>query len=209
MILKINECDKCVYVKDTEHGYVIIFLYVYDMLIEGSDDKMIISTKNMLNLRFDMKDMGLVDVLLGIKLIRTSNGLILSQSHHVDNILGKFDEDNSGIARTLIDVTLHLSKTKGESVSQVEYSRIISSLMYLRSCTRPDIAYSVSKLSSYTSNPRAKHWQEIMRVLKYLRLLVIMGYTIQDILLYLKVTVMKTGYQMLKTQNPIVVMCLH
>ena len=32
-----------------------------------------------------------------------------------------------------------------------------------------------------------------------------MGYTIQDILLYLKVTVIQTGYQMLKTQNPIVV----
>ena len=37
------------------------------------------------------------------------------------------------------------------------------------SCTRPGIAYSVSKLSSYISNSRARHWQEIMRVLKYLR----------------------------------------
>ncbi|KAL6318546.1 hypothetical protein AAG906_000624 [Vitis piasezkii] len=125
---KINECDKCVYVKDTEHGYVIVCLYVDDMLIVGSDDKMITSTKNMLN---------------------------SSQSHYVDKILGKFDKDNSG--------------NKGESVSQVEYSRIIGSLMYLMSCTRPDIAYAVSKLSRYTSNPGAKHWQGIIRVLKYLR----------------------------------------
>ena len=48
-------------------------------------------------------------------------------------------------------------------------SKVIGSLMYLMSYTRPDIAYSVSKLSSYTSNPRAKHWQGTMRVLKYLR----------------------------------------
>ena len=41
--------------------------------------------------------------------------------------------------------------------------------MYLTSYTRPNIAYSVSKLSSYTSNLGAKHWQGIMRVLKYLR----------------------------------------
>ena len=40
--------------------------------------------------------------------------------------------------------------------------------MYLMSCIRPNIAYSVSKLSSYTSYPRAKHWHEIMRVVKYL-----------------------------------------
>ena len=109
----------CVCVKDTKHGYVIICLYVDDMLIVSSDDKMIISTKNMLNSRFDMKDMGPANVILGIKLIRTSYGLILSQSHYVDNILGNFDKENFGIAKTTIDVTLHLSKNKGESVSQV------------------------------------------------------------------------------------------
>ena len=75
---KINECDKCVYVKEVEHGYVIVCLYIDDKLIVGGNDKMITSTKNMLNSRFDMKDMGLSDVILGIKLIRTSNGLILS-----------------------------------------------------------------------------------------------------------------------------------
>ena len=35
-----------------------------------------------------------------------------------------------------------------------------------------------------------------------------MGYTIQDILLSLKVRVMQTGYQMLKTRNPIV-LCIY
>ena len=114
---KINECDKCVYVKDTEHGYVIVCLYIDDMFIVDSDDKMITSTKNMLNSRFDIKDLGLADVILGIKIKRTSYGLILSQSHYVNNILGKFDKDNSGIARTSVDVTLHFSKNKGECFS--------------------------------------------------------------------------------------------
>ena len=50
------------YVKGTEHGYVMVCLYVDDMLIVGSDDKMIRSTKNMLNSRFDMKDMGPTDL---------------------------------------------------------------------------------------------------------------------------------------------------
>ena len=69
----------------------------------------------------------------------------------------------------MVDVTLQLSKNKGESVSQVEYSRVIGSLIYLMSCTRPDIAYAVNKLSRYMSNLGAMHWQRIMRVLKYLR----------------------------------------
>ena len=114
---KINECQKCVYVKDVEHGYVIVCLYVDDMLIDGSDDKMITSTKNMLNSRFDMKDLRLVDVILGIKIKKILDGLILSQSHYVDTILGKFDKDNSGISKTPVDVTLHFSKNKAESIS--------------------------------------------------------------------------------------------
>ena len=96
---------------------------------------------------------------LGIKITKTSYGLILSQSHYVDNILGKFDKDNSSIARTPVDVTLHLSKNKGESVSQVEYSKVIGiELMYLMSCIKPNIAYAVNKLSRYTSNPKVMHW---------------------------------------------------
>ena len=75
---KINECDKCVYVKDTENGYVILCLYVDDMLIIGSDDKMVKSTKTMLSTRFDMKDMRLDGVILGVKILRTSDGLVLS-----------------------------------------------------------------------------------------------------------------------------------
>ena len=53
-------------------------------------------------------------------------------------------------------------------MSQVEYSRVIGSIMYLMSCKRPDIAYAVNRLSKYTSSPRAMHWQRIAKVLKYL-----------------------------------------
>ncbi|KAF5959243.1 hypothetical protein HYC85_000452 [Camellia sinensis] len=41
--------------------------------------------------------------------------------------------------------------------------------MYLMNCTRPDIAYAISKLSRYTSNPGEDHWKAIIRVLRYLR----------------------------------------
>ena len=71
--------------------------------------------------------------------------------------------------KTPLDVNLHMSKNKGESVSQLECSRVIRSLMYLMSCTRPDIAYTFSKLSRYTSNPNDDHWKGIIRVLRYLR----------------------------------------
>ena len=71
--------------------------------------------------------------------------------------------------RTLVDVNLHLSKNNGKCLSQQEYAQAIGSLMYVMNCTRPDIAYVVSKLSRYTSNPSSDHWKTIGRVLRYLK----------------------------------------
>ncbi|GJT59507.1 retrovirus-related pol polyprotein from transposon TNT 1-94 [Tanacetum coccineum] len=145
---KINECDKYVYVKDTSSGYVILCLYVDDMLIVGSNDKMITSTKDMLKSQFDMKDMGLADVILGIKIIRTHNGLVLSQAHYVDKILNTHNTGDSGLTRTPIDTSLHLSKNRGVGVAQLEYSRIIGMLIYLMTSTRPDLEYVIGALRS-------------------------------------------------------------
>ena len=73
---KINECDKCVYMKSTQSDFVIACIYVDDMLITGSNIGTIIATSKMFMKHFDMKDMGIADVILGIKIIRTLKGLI-------------------------------------------------------------------------------------------------------------------------------------
>ena len=78
---KINECDKCVYIKDNTGQEVIVCLYVDDMLIMSKDIANIKATKRMLASKFDMKDLGVADLILGIKIHKTPNGLALSQSH--------------------------------------------------------------------------------------------------------------------------------
>ncbi|KAD5960509.1 hypothetical protein E3N88_11981 [Mikania micrantha] len=122
---KINECDKCVYVKNTTRGYVILCLYVDDILIVESDDKMIKSTKDMLKARFYMKDMGLVDLILGIKINRTQNGLVLNQSYYVDKILENFNTGDTSVAQTPVDTTQHLSKIES-------MTRLLRYLRYTR-----------------------------------------------------------------------------
>jgi len=109
---KINECDKCVYVKNTKNEYVIICLYVDDMLIIGSNIEVIKATKRMLTNRFDMKDMGVADVILGIKISRIYNGLVISQSHYIEKILDKFKKYGITPAKTPVDNGLHLAKNK-------------------------------------------------------------------------------------------------
>jgi hypothetical protein len=166
---KINECDKCIYIKSTDQEYVIVCLYVDDMLIMGSNIKMIKSTKDMLSRSFEMKDMGVADVILGIKIIKTSEGLTLSQSHYVEKILQRFCKGDFQQVKTPMDSSVTLEKNLGAGIQQIEYARVIGSLLYLTSCTRPDIASAVNKLSSFTSNPSTEHWNALIRVLRYLR----------------------------------------
>ncbi|KAL0320072.1 UNVERIFIED_CONTAM: Retrovirus-related Pol polyprotein from transposon TNT 1-94 [Sesamum radiatum] len=171
-----GELDEEIYMEQPE-GFVVPgqkrrsadLSSLYDMLIMGSNRDVILTTKRMLTKHFDMKDMGLADVIFGIKISKTSDGLALSQSHYVENILKKFKAYDSPPAKTPVDLNLHLAKNKGEPEGQIEYSRIIGSLMYIMNCTRPDIAYAVNKLSRFTSNSSKNHWKGLIRVLRYLK----------------------------------------
>ena len=80
------------------------------MLIMGSNNDIIKATKRMLNSKFDMKDLGVADVILGVKITRTSDGLVLSQSHYIKKVLEKFGRYDDSLVKTPIDVNLHLTK---------------------------------------------------------------------------------------------------
>jgi hypothetical protein len=54
-------------------------------------------------------------------------------------------------------------------MSKVPYESAVGSLMYLMVCTRPDIAYAMSKVSRYMSNPGKVHWEAVKWILRYLK----------------------------------------
>nr|ASR75387.1 retrotransposon protein [Oryza barthii] len=165
----VNEADKCVYYRHGGGEGVILCLYVDDILIFGTNLDVINEVKSFLSQNFDMKDLGVADVILNIKLIRGENGITLLQSHYVEKILNRFGYIDSKPSPTPYDPSLLLRKNKRIARNQLEYSQIIGSLMYLASATRPDISFAVSKLSRFTSNPGDDHWRALERVMRYLK----------------------------------------
>ncbi|GJU40790.1 zinc finger, CCHC-type containing protein [Tanacetum coccineum] len=133
-------------------------------------DKCVDSTKEFLSSRFSMKDMGgEADVILGIRIKHKSNGISISESHYIEKVLKKFNYFDCTPVSTPMDTSEKLMPNNGQAVSQLKYYRMIGCLMYAMTCTMPDIAFAVGKLSRYTSNPGTQHWQAIQRVLKYLK----------------------------------------
>ncbi|GJT21804.1 retrovirus-related pol polyprotein from transposon TNT 1-94 [Tanacetum coccineum] len=154
---KHNSADRCIYTKRTKDYTVVICLYVDDMLIISTTIDGISETKSYLSSNFKMKDLGEVDTILGIKVKRTNDQISLSQSHYIEKILTKFQHLHIKESNVPFEPSVHLEKNSGRAVAQIEYASVIGCLMYATHCTRADIAFAVSKLSQYTSNPSLEH----------------------------------------------------
>ena len=65
----INE-DHCVYNKQHKDKYVLLFLYVDDILIDGNNLEFLQTIKRWLSFTFQMKDMGEAFYILRVKIHR-------------------------------------------------------------------------------------------------------------------------------------------
>ncbi|PHU19621.1 hypothetical protein BC332_10772 [Capsicum chinense] len=59
-----------------------------------------------------MKDLSVADVILGIRIHKTPQGLALSQSHYIEKVLDKLKYLKFGIAKTPLDMSFALQKNK-------------------------------------------------------------------------------------------------
>ncbi|GJR65700.1 hypothetical protein Tco_0011765 [Tanacetum coccineum] len=70
---------------------------------------------------------------------------------------------------------LKLSKSQGAStptekqrMQNVPYASIVGSIMYVVSCTHPDVAFAQNITSRFQQNPSELHWTTVKNILKYL-----------------------------------------
>jgi len=62
-------------VKKTDHGIVIIVIYVNDLIITRDSDANIFDFKKLLKQKFEMKDLGDLHYFLGIEVIQFPKGI--------------------------------------------------------------------------------------------------------------------------------------
>ena len=84
--------DHCCYFKRFDGCYIILLLYVDDMLVVGSSMKEINKLKKQMSNWFEMKDLGAAKQILGIRISRdrTKGTLDLSQEKYIEKELSRF-----------------------------------------------------------------------------------------------------------------------
>jgi hypothetical protein len=104
-----NEEEPCVYKKNSGNAPVFLILYVDDMLLIGNDIPMLESVKTLSKNSFSMKDLGEVAYTLGIRIYRL---IRLSQSTYVDNVLKRFNMQDSKKGFLPISHSINLGKNQ-------------------------------------------------------------------------------------------------
>lgn len=54
-------------------------------------------------------------------------------------------------------------------MKEISHRNAIGSLMYLATCTRPNISTRANNLARYSADPRTAHWEGVLHELKYLQ----------------------------------------
>eukprot|EP00253_Pinus_taeda_P031676 PITA_31676 len=163
--LQENGFEKCegeptLYIKEKDGKILIVVLYVDDVIFTGNDDHLIENFKTVMKEEFEMTDMGLLRYFLGIEVDQNENGIFITQAKYVNEVLERFNMQDSKAAITPIVMGLKLSKEDSSKVFDPSlYKSIVGSLMYL-TATRPDIMFAVSLISRFMERPKGAHWHD-------------------------------------------------
>lgn len=133
-----------------------------DIIVTANNSSAI---ENFLANRFSLKDLGNLTYFLGVEVLPHPNGLFLSQRQYIRDLLLQTNMAETKPCPTPLAVDAQLT---GTCLSDpTEFRAITGSLQYL-SLTRPDIAFTVNKLSQFMQKPTGEHWNATKRLLCYL-----------------------------------------
>ena len=94
---------------------------------------------------------------LGVEVMRSEQGILLSQRKYVLNLLSKTRKLGGKPCSTPMTPNVQITKEGNLFEDPERYKRLVGKLNYL-TVTHPDIAYSVSVLNQYKSSPTVSHW---------------------------------------------------
>ena len=172
-----NVQDPCLYTRGRvdNDDYAILVFWVDDIIVGGKTDTNINSVKTLLQEKFNMDDRGQLQWFLGIDFKRLNDGRYqINQQRYAEQILKRYGMAECKPASTPSGSDTHLQKATDDEHEQVHiskfpYREIVGSLIYLMTATRPDISWSVSKLSQYLDKPGPAHVTAVKRLLRYIK----------------------------------------
>lgn len=157
------------FVKGIGSDYVALLVYVDDLLICGSSTKEINATKNKLSDECKLKDLGSLHYFLGLEIVRSKAGIFISERNYNLSLVEDLGLLGAKPTKIQMDLRINLNINMGDVYKDPSrYRRLIGRLLYLN-ITRPDISFSIPKISQFVSNPRVPHYEVPCHLVRYIK----------------------------------------
>jgi hypothetical protein len=170
------ESDRSVYIYSNKEVKIIVPIYIDDITFASKSIPAIEKAMDQLAQHFKCRILGPTDYLLGVGITRDrkSHTIQLHQRQFILDILERYGMSDCHSVLTPMTPGMVLTKQMSpqtpeevQFMQNVPYLSAIGSLQYLATMTRPDIAYTVSYLARFNSNPGPNHWAAVKHLLRY------------------------------------------
>ncbi|CAI7804112.1 unnamed protein product [Closterium sp. NIES-53] len=143
---------------DTTLSPFYILVYVDDLVFATADTEALALVKAKLQERHTCTDLGELHSYLGLQITRdrAQHTITHAQSYMVHQVLQRFSFHFSSSQPTPLSTGHSLSAPPSDESVEPSgpYPELVSCLMYLMTCTRPDLAYPFSLLARYVAPGR-------------------------------------------------------
>ena len=147
--LQATGADPCLFSGKIGGDICYVLVYVDDLLLTSASPESVARAKDHVMTTFKSREMGEPSYFLGMHIERDLEAGVLR--------LGK--------RKYVLDVLARFNMTD----ANVRYQELVGCLLYLATCTRPDISFAVARLARFVSAPTSAHWGAGKAVLRYLQ----------------------------------------
>jgi len=183
-----TNCDVCVFIKNLPNQFIIVVIYVDDILVVSTNQSLVDELHEIFNQAFGKitKQSGdkisFLSMLISID--KTNNTIEIDQITYINKIIDEFEskygivkESNYPSNGNLFNKTDQYESSYGQDPPKInipkdiktDYISILMSLMYVAIRTRLDILKEVTYLTTFVNDPSATEWYKLYKVIGYLK----------------------------------------
>ncbi|MED6160795.1 hypothetical protein PIB30_118207 [Stylosanthes scabra] len=162
--------DTSLFIRHTTTSVIYLLCYVDDIVVAGNNSTEINLLIAELNGIFPLKDLGNLHYFLGLEILHLQDGrLHVSQQKYAKELVERAGMLDANPMPTPMISSLKLYQGDSKPCEDPrQYRSIVGALQYLTT-TRPDLAYSVNKVSQFMHNSTLNQWKAVKRILRYVK----------------------------------------
>jgi Reverse transcriptase (RNA-dependent DNA polymerase) len=139
--------DPSLFLSHHQGQTTLILVYVDDIIVTESNPDLVQYYITQLSTQFAIRDLGDIHFFLGIKATSSDKGLFLSQTKYLSDLLKRSNMLNCKPTLSPMTSRTHLSQHGSAPCQDPHLYRSVVGALQYTTLTRPDLAFSVNKVS--------------------------------------------------------------